>query len=57
MIIKKSWSKPNGEICICGIFVEYSHEYFPEYLEKVPYEVSGNIPNKCSGNIEYSNNG
>ena len=31
-------------ILFCGIFVENSHDIFPEYLEKVPNEFPGNIP-------------
>ena len=38
-----------------GIFVKHSHNIFPEYPEKVPYEIPKNIPKKCSGNIEYRN--
>ena len=40
---------------VCGIFVKHSHNIFPEYPEKVPYEIPKNIPKKCSGNIEYRN--
>ena len=32
------------QIHVCGIFVEHSHDVFPEYLENVPYEIPGNIP-------------
>ena len=28
----------------CGTFVEHFHEIFPEYSEKVPYEIPVNIP-------------
>ena len=38
-----------------GIFVKHSHDIFPEYPEKVPYEIPKNIPKKCTGNIEYRN--
>ena len=34
---------PTGEVYVRGIFVEHSHDIFPEYLEKVPYEILGNI--------------
>ena len=33
------------------LFVEHSHDIFPEYLEKVPYEIPRNIPKQCSMNI------
>ena len=46
---------PTGQIYVRGIFVEHSHDIFPEYLEKVPYESPGNIPKLCSGNSEYRN--
>ena len=32
------------QIYVLGIFVEHSHDIFPEYLENVPYETLGNIP-------------
>ena len=35
---------PTEQIYVRGIFVEQSHDIFPEYLEKVPYEIPGNIP-------------
>ena len=28
---------------------------FVEYLENIPNEIPGNIPKKCSRNIEYRN--
>ena len=39
----------NSQANICswnirGIFVEHSHDIFPEYLEKVSYEIPGKIP-------------
>ena len=33
-----------GQIYVRGIFVENSHDIFPEYSEKVSYEIPGNIP-------------
>ena len=33
-----------GQIYVCGIFVEHSHEIFPVYLEKTHYEIPENIP-------------
>ena len=33
-----------GQIYLRGIFVEHLHHIFPEYSEKVPYEVPRNIP-------------
>ena len=35
---------PTGQIYFRGIFVEHSHDTFPEYSEKFPYEIPGNIP-------------
>ena len=35
---------PTGQVYIRGIFVEHSHDIFPENLEKVLYEIPGNIP-------------
>ena len=35
---------PTGQMYVCEIFVEHSHDIFPEYSEKVPYENPGNIP-------------
>ena len=35
---------PTGQIYVREIFVEHSHDIFPEYSEKVPYENPGNIP-------------
>ena len=34
---------PTGQIYARGIFLEHSHDIFPEYLEKVSYEIPGNI--------------
>ena len=34
---------PTGQIYVRGIFVEHSHDIFPENSEKVPYEIPGNI--------------
>ena len=36
-------SDPPGKYMF-GIFKEHSHDIFPEYSEKVPYEIPGNIP-------------
>ena len=36
---------PTGQIHVCGIFVEHSHEIFQVYSEKVPNKVPVNIPN------------
>ena len=36
--------KPTGQIHIHVIFVEHSHDIFPECSEKVPYQIPGNIP-------------
>ena len=44
-----------GQIYVRGIFVEHSHDIFPEYLENVPYEFWAILPEECSGNIEYTN--
>ena len=35
---------PTKQIYDRGIFVEHSHEIFPAYLEKTPYEFPENIP-------------
>ena len=35
---------PIGQINVRGIFVDHSHEIFPIYSEKVPYENPRNIP-------------
>ena len=35
---------PTGQMYVREIFVEHSHDIFPEYSEKVPYENPGNIP-------------
>ena len=35
---------PTGQVYVRGIFVEHSHDIFPEYSENVPYEIPGNIP-------------
>ena len=37
---------PTGQIYVRGILVEHSYDIFPEYSEKVPYEIPGNIPKK-----------
>ena len=46
--VKVSWityeTVPTGQMYVRGIFVEHSHDIFPEYSEKVPYEIPGNIP-------------
>ena len=34
---------PIGQIYVRGIFVEHSHDIFPEYSENVSYEIPGNI--------------
>ena len=34
---------PTWQIYVRGIFVEHSHDIFPEYLEEVPYEIPGDI--------------
>ena len=38
-----------GQIYVRGIFVEHPHNIFPEFSEKVPYEIPGNIPNNVPG--------
>ena len=35
---------PTGQIYVCGIIVERSHDIFLEYSEKVPYEIPRKIP-------------
>ena len=35
---------PIGQMYARVILVEYYHDIFPEYLEKVVYEIPGNIP-------------
>ena len=35
---------PTGQINVREIFMEHSNEIFLAYLEKVPYEIPGNIP-------------
>ena len=35
---------PTGQIYARGILVEHSHDIFPEYSAKVPYEIRGDIP-------------
>ena len=35
---------PTGQIYVPGIFVEHSPDIFPEYSEKVPYEIPENTP-------------
>ena len=46
---------PTGQIYLHGIFMVHSHDIFPEYLEKVPYDIPVNIPKQSSRNIEYRN--
>ena len=36
---------PTGQIYVRGIFVEHSHNIFPEYLEKFPMKFRGIFPN------------
>ena len=38
---------PTGQIR--GIFVEHSHDIFPEYLEKFPIKFRGKFPNNVRG--------
>ena len=35
---------PIGQMYARVILVEYYHDIFPEYLEKVVYQIPGNIP-------------
>ena len=42
--VKSSLTLPTGQIHVCEILVEHSHEIFPVYSEKVPYENPENIP-------------
>ena len=46
---------PTWQIYVRGIFMEHSHDIFPEYSEKVTYEIPGNIAKYYSRNIEYRN--
>ena len=43
------------QIYVRGIFVEHAHDIFPEYSEKVPHEILGNVPKWYSRDIEYNN--
>ena len=43
-MFKVAISLPTGQMYVGGIFVEHSHDIFPEHSEKVPYEIPGNIP-------------
>ena len=43
-MLYKLMGLPTRQIYVCGIFVEHFHDIFPEYLEKVPYKIPGNIP-------------
>ena len=47
-----------GQIYVRGMFMEHSHDIFPEYLEKVHKEILGNIPKNVPRilNIEYTLN-
>ena len=36
-------NESTGQIYVRGIFVEHPHDIFPEYSEKVPYQIPGNI--------------
>ena len=42
-VLKKSWRPTNVCWDVRWIFVEHSHDIFPEYSEKVPYEIPGNF--------------
>ena len=35
---------PKGQIYVRGIFVEHSHDIFPEYSRNIRYEIPRNIP-------------
>ena len=35
---------PTRQIHVRGIFAKHPHDIFPEYSERVPYEIPGNIP-------------
>ena len=39
---QNSLNLPTEQIYVPGIYVEHSHDIFPEYSEKVPYEILGN---------------
>ena len=42
--VRSSLTLPTGQMYVRKIFVEHSHEIFPEYSEKVTNENPGNIP-------------
>ena len=43
-VVTLNFPEPTGQIYVCRIFMEHSHDIFSEYSKKVPYEILGNIP-------------